>query len=60
MTPKKKMVWRRGSCLDEETCEACEKADGSIISGENEDLGKICKNPDGCRCIPYSDMNEGT
>lgn len=58
MKSKKKMIWRRGSCLDEETCEACEKADGSIISGEHADLGKICTSKSGCRCLPYSDLDE--
>lgn len=58
MTGKKKMVWRRGSCLDEETCEACKNADGSAISGEHENLGRICTNPNGCRCLPYSDLDE--
>lgn len=58
MDEKKKMVWQRGSCLDEETCEACERADGSVISGEDEDLSKICTSPNGCRCIPFSNLDE--
>jgi hypothetical protein len=58
MESGKKMVWRRGSCLDEETCEACKNADGTVISGEDADLGKICTSESGCRCIPYSDLDE--
>jgi hypothetical protein len=54
----KKMTWRRGSCLDEETCEACRNADGSVISGEDACLDGICTSPCGCRCIQYSDLDE--
>ena len=58
MERDKPQVWRRTAVLDEETCKACDKADGSIVSGPDEDLSKICTNPDGCRCIPYSDLTE--
>lgn len=58
MISKKKIVWRRGSCADGECCEACKNADGSVISGENEDLGTICTSKSGCRCIPYSNLDE--
>ena len=52
------LVWRRSCCLDEESCEACKKADGSIISQPDEDLSKICTSPDRCRCIPYANLTE--
>lgn len=54
----KKTIWRRTSCDDEECCQACKDADGSIISGPDEDLSKICTNPEGCRCLQYSDLTE--
>ena len=53
----KKLVWRRGSCLDEETCEACRNADGTIISGEDAKLDGICTIPFGCRSIQYSNAD---
>ena len=54
----KLMIWRRFSCGDGHVCKACKKADGSIISGPEEDLRKICTSRYGCRCGPFSDMDE--
>lgn len=54
------LVWRRTAVLDEEICKECDVADGSIISGPYADLSKICTNPEGCRCLQYSNLDEKT
>ncbi len=45
-------TWLRSALLDSETCEACRQKDLTPISSPNEDLSKICKSKDGCRCLP--------
>ena len=54
----KKLIWRRGSVLEDSTCEPCDAADGSVISGEDADLSAICDGDDLCRCIPYANLND--
>lgn len=54
----RKLIWRRGSVLEESTCGPCDAADGSIISGENADLSAICEGGDLCRCVPFANLNE--
>jgi len=55
-TPK---VWLRSALLDSETCEPCRQHDLTPIPNPQEDLSKICKSKDGCRCLPIF-VIEGT
>ena len=58
-TQGQKVIWRRSSVLDKNTCDACEAADGEEIDGPDDDLSAICEGNDLCRCIPYADLTEG-
>jgi hypothetical protein len=51
-----KLIWRRGSVLEDTTCNPCATADGTEIDGPDADLSQICDGGAQCRCIQYAEM----